>query len=212
MELVYVDSLLNLQMGSGQVVAGSFASGNGCVFGNGVLTVGNSTGPWLFPVLWVSRMRVFGGHRPGAANRHRRIKRQRDAVYWRPSNQRRHQDDDLSATITNSLIIGDTTSAGFTITLPAASTSTGQTLEIVKKAAANTLTIAGHGTDNINVMGFASANTVTLTQQYSSLMLTCDGSVWWATATDGLVGPVVMHEPDYRSYGCFRCCLRDSDY
>lgn len=67
----------------------------------------------------------------------------------------------------------DTTAAGFTITLPAASGNTGLEYDIKKIVAANTLTIDANAAETID-----GALTLTLTSQYDSVKIVCDGTKW----------------------------------
>jgi|GEM_PF-3655696 len=69
-------------------------------------------------------------------------------------------------------IIGDTTTASFTITLPSAA-NTGLMYLIKKKVAINTLTIA-----TVNAQLIDGATTQVLTAQYSSLLIIGDGTSW----------------------------------
>lgn len=71
------------------------------------------------------------------------------------------------------LILGDATSAGFTITLKPAGECK-QKLVIIKKTnSANTITIDGDGSETID-----GATTQSLTTQYSVLRLMSDGTKW----------------------------------
>jgi hypothetical protein len=86
----------------------------------------------------------------------------------------------VAASTTTSAAVGQaifctTTSAGFTVTLPAVSASSGQVI-IVKKVSGdgNTLTVAAGGGDNID-----GSATVTTTTQYASWMLVSDGVHAW---------------------------------
>lgn len=78
---------------------------------------------------------------------------------------------------TDDIVTGDTTSAGFTLTLPAAASSTGKIVTVVKTIAANTLTIQGAGSELIN-----GSNTLALTTQYSCRTLVCNGTAWLVIA------------------------------
>lgn len=70
-------------------------------------------------------------------------------------------------------LLCDTTSAGFTVTLPAAASSTGRILNIKKMVAANSLVIDGNASETID-----GSLTLTLTSQYSSVTIQCDGTKW----------------------------------
>lgn len=73
------------------------------------------------------------------------------------------------------IILADTTTAGFTITLPPASKSYDVIVMAMKISAdANTLTIDGHGADTIN--GAATGTTAT---QYGNFTLICNGVSAW---------------------------------
>lgn len=82
-----------------------------------------------------------------------------------------------SATATNAdtLILADATAGAVTITLPAAASSAGHRL-IIKKtdASANAVTVDGSGAETID-----GAATASLTAQYQSIEIVCDGSTWW---------------------------------
>jgi len=79
-----------------------------------------------------------------------------------------------TATITDNIILVDTTSA-WTLTLPAAATSVGQLLVIKKTdVAANALTIDGHASETID----GSTTNTEIDAQYDALWLFCDGSNW----------------------------------
>jgi hypothetical protein len=77
---------------------------------------------------------------------------------------------------TDLYVKADATSAPFTLTLPSASTSTGQTYIVVRtNSGANAITIDGAGAETIN-----GATTLVLGLQYQTAILTCDGSNWFA--------------------------------
>lgn len=84
-----------------------------------------------------------------------------------------------TATLADELIL--CSGAAFTITLPAASTSTGKVLTIKKtdSTAANIITIDGNASETID-----GATTQALTSQYESMKITCDGSNWQINARD----------------------------
>jgi hypothetical protein len=69
----------------------------------------------------------------------------------------------------------DATSGSITINLPAASSSTGRTL-VVKKTdgSVNSVIIDGSGAETID-----GAATATITTQYESITIVCDGTEWW---------------------------------
>jgi len=80
-------------------------------------------------------------------------------------------------TASDRLIYGDTTSAGFTLTLPAANAVQANTVVSVEKVvAANTLTVQRAGTDTIN-----GGTSVTLTSNRSRWDLVSNGSTAWVT-------------------------------
>lgn len=86
------------------------------------------------------------------------------------------------ATSTDSFVIGDATSAGFTITLPAANAVKGQELYIAKAdSSVNALTVKAAGSDKIN----ASTGTIVLNAQGQGMKLISDGSAAWY-APDGI--------------------------
>lgn len=70
-------------------------------------------------------------------------------------------------------IIGDTTTASFTVTLPNVTGYTGLMYLIKKKVAINTLTIA-----TVSAQLIDGATTQALTAQYSSLLIISDGTSW----------------------------------
>lgn len=76
-------------------------------------------------------------------------------------------------TISDHTVYCDTTSAGFTITLPAASGNAGLEYDIKKVVAANTLTIDANASETID-----GATTLVLTAQYDSVKIVCDGTKW----------------------------------
>ena len=72
-------------------------------------------------------------------------------------------------------VLGDATSGDITITLPAATTCTGRTYNIKKKdASANLVIIDGNGAETID-----GGLTTSITTQYESITIQCDGSNWW---------------------------------
>lgn len=80
---------------------------------------------------------------------------------------------------THYTVLVNAATAGVTITLPAASGVTGR-MYVIKKidSSANTVTIDGNGTEKID-----GANTVTLSAQWNSRTIQCDGSAWYIIAT-----------------------------
>lgn len=91
---------------------------------------------------------------------------------WRPTLRSK------SATYTaiqGDYILGNTTSAGFTITLPAASTVPGAIITVTKVSSdANNLTVSRAGSDLI-----VGATTAVISVQYNSITLLSDGSSNW---------------------------------
>ncbi len=80
-----------------------------------------------------------------------------------------------TATATDYTILCDTTTAGFTVTLPAAATVPGQVLNIKKISAdVNTLTIDGNGAETID-----GAATQTTAIQWTTFRLQSDGASWF---------------------------------
>ena len=80
-----------------------------------------------------------------------------------------------SATAADDNIGGDATAGNFTITLPAATSSTGVELTFKKTdVSANTVTIDGNASETID-----GVTTKVLTAQYQSLTIICTGSEWW---------------------------------
>ena len=79
-----------------------------------------------------------------------------------------------TATVNDDVIECDGTSTAFTVTLPAATSSTGQKLYIKKiDASANAITIDGNASETID-----GATTKTLSSQYASYTIICNGSGW----------------------------------
>jgi len=79
-----------------------------------------------------------------------------------------------TATSSDDVIPCDATSAGFTVTLPAAASSTGMEVVIVKTdASTNLVTIDGNGSETIG-----GATTTALATRYESIKIVCDGSNW----------------------------------
>jgi hypothetical protein len=75
----------------------------------------------------------------------------------------------------NQVVFCNTTTAGFTVTLPPSTASAGATIVVEKISAdGNTLTIAASGTDKIN-----GAATKTTTVQYTRFTLISDGAGNW---------------------------------
>lgn len=72
----------------------------------------------------------------------------------------------------------DSTGGNVTITLPAAAASSGKVVTVVKKVAANNVTIQGSGAELIN-----GANTLVLAAQYAAKTLICDGVQWYVIAS-----------------------------
>ncbi len=80
-----------------------------------------------------------------------------------------------TATSSDYLLLVDATAGAVTITLPAASSSSGMVL-IVKKtdSGANAVTVDANGAETID-----GVTTVGLTTQYDSVKIQCDGTEWW---------------------------------
>jgi hypothetical protein len=77
-------------------------------------------------------------------------------------------------TSSDDVILADTTSAAFTLTLPAAASNSGKQYIIVKtNTTANLLTVDGNAAETIN--GIAS---VTIGNQYANLKIISDGTNW----------------------------------
>jgi Cu/Ag efflux protein CusF len=77
----------------------------------------------------------------------------------------------------NELVPADATSAGFTVTLPAAATATAGATVVIKKidAGTNIVTISRAGSDTINI----AATSTTLTAQDQTVVLVSDGTSKW---------------------------------
>jgi len=79
-----------------------------------------------------------------------------------------------TATILDDVLSGDATSAGFTFTLPAASTATGKVLTIIKTdSSTNAVTIDGNSSETIG-----GTTTRDLKFQGETYQIYCDGSNW----------------------------------
>lgn len=73
------------------------------------------------------------------------------------------------------LVLCDTTSAGFTVTLPLAATNLGRRFTVLKSdASGNTLTLDGNGSETIN-----GSATKTTTTRYAGWVVQSDGANWW---------------------------------
>jgi hypothetical protein len=80
-----------------------------------------------------------------------------------------------TATAADDILLGDATSGAFSITLPAATSSTGLVLTIKKiDASANAVTIDGNASETID-----GATTKALSSQYASYEIACNGSAWY---------------------------------
>lgn len=79
-----------------------------------------------------------------------------------------------TATSSDYTIIGSPSSAKITITLPAAASSTGQILIIKNISGSYDIDVKGNSSENIDGI-----NTQTISTQYGSLTLQCDGSAWY---------------------------------
>lgn len=79
----------------------------------------------------------------------------------------------------NSVIFADATSAGFTVSLPTASSAGNGFKVAIKKidSTTNTVTIDGNGTEEID-----GETTRNLSRQYDFLAIVCDGSNWFILA------------------------------
>lgn len=80
-----------------------------------------------------------------------------------------------TATASDNLIKCDASSGGFTITLPAASTVSGLSLDVIKiDATGNLVVIAANGAETIS-----GSNTWVIGTQWTNLTLRCDGTAWY---------------------------------
>jgi len=73
----------------------------------------------------------------------------------------------------SAMILTTSSSGNVTITLYAASGNAGRVLHVKKLVAANSVVIDGNGSETVD-----GDTTVTITAQYTSLSLVCDGSNW----------------------------------
>lgn len=87
---------------------------------------------------------------------------------------------DQTLTASNRVVKVVTTGGTRTLTLPAASGNTGLAYFIVKLSAANSLIIDGNASETIN-----GATTLTLTAQFDSRIIVCDGDEWHAYGGGG---------------------------
>lgn len=88
-----------------------------------------------------------------------------------------------TATITDDVILVDSTSAAFTVTLPAASTATGKILRIVKiDSTENVVTLDGDSTETIN-----NQTTFEVSGEFSSVSIVSDGTEWWVLGGEELI-------------------------
>ena len=79
-----------------------------------------------------------------------------------------------TATFLDEVVTGDATGAAFTITLPAAASSTGLELTFKKiDVSGNAVTIDGNASETID-----GATTYALTTQYQKVTIICDGTNW----------------------------------
>lgn len=80
-----------------------------------------------------------------------------------------------AGTNAETVILGDCTSNAITVTLPAAASSASKYFNIKKTdSSGNSITIDGNGAETID--GGATAS---ITTQYESLTIVCDGTEWW---------------------------------
>jgi hypothetical protein len=76
---------------------------------------------------------------------------------------------------TDFVILGDCTSAAFTLSLPTAASGVGRIFFLKKvDSSANVLTVQANGSELID-----GNNTFLLPSQYQSITLVSDGSKWW---------------------------------
>jgi hypothetical protein len=83
-----------------------------------------------------------------------------------------------TATLDDLILLVDSTAGAITITLPAASTSTGHMLTVKKTVAANTVVIDGNASETID-----GATTVTLSSHWAARTLSCNGTSWFVIAS-----------------------------
>lgn len=77
--------------------------------------------------------------------------------------------------VANDFVVADTTAGSFIITLPAAAANANAIIDVKNiGSAGNTLTVDGNGAETID-----GALTFTMTAQYQSVTVICDGTQWW---------------------------------
>lgn len=96
---------------------------------------------------------------------------------------------------TDDYVTGDATSAGFTMTLPAANTCKGHQI-IIKKidSSLNAVTIARAGSDTID-----GATSTTLNTQYETVVLFSDGSATWSVLSRSYPQTTIGYTPTLNS-------------
>ena len=80
------------------------------------------------------------------------------------------------------VVLGDATSAGFTITLPTAADITGKKYTFKRTSASNNVTIDGASSETID-----GATTKALASQYAFITIVSDGTNWHIIATGGTI-------------------------
>jgi hypothetical protein len=87
-----------------------------------------------------------------------------------------------TATVSDHTLYFDTTAAGYTLTLPAASGNAGLEYVVKKTVAANTLTIDANASETID-----GALTLVMSSQYDAVQIKCDGAGWQVLARGATV-------------------------
>lgn len=149
---------------SGLRVASSTNQVNGDALVDFDLSSASSTIPVLRTMY--NSVEVFGARKAGATLR-------------KPIVSKTFSDTPYAAATTDDTILVDASSGATEVDLPAAATSSGVQLTIRKTdTSVNAVTIDPNSSETIN----GSATSVSLTQQYDSITLLCDGSGWVITS------------------------------
>lgn len=89
-----------------------------------------------------------------------------------------NQTTSFTASLDKVIYTVDTSGGSVTVTLPAASTSTGALLVFIKTSASNNLVLDANSTENIS-----GSATVTATANYAVRAIVCNGTEWFTIAS-----------------------------